>query len=542
MHQTQQNNGDTVHIDAFTSPGDADCAAGITAAIALALTTGASTVRFAAGVYHLRDSTWHHAPGAVHDADNLGQAPRKQCHLHLRGAQGLTLLGAVDAQGQPATILAGDNDGAEHRPLPAILWAEDCPALTVRNIGFTRIPAYATAGAVVACDSAGVTVAVFAGEPCQDGMGAYCMNRCDPLSGMLRGASVTFGRGAGVTWRQCGEGLLHLPSSTVAAQVALGEHLSWHQGACTDIQTYFGGCAGLHFDNLRIFNANGLALVTEHCRDITADRIVLRPDGRRLFTAPRDGWKLFRCSGRIAITRMEIHGVRMDGQNVHSTWLQRESAEAGNEAIFTARYAFAPLEVGSELKCWLGDQLTRTTIAAWSHAGRSRDGHRYHVRCHEPLPAGPGMLAAPLCWQPDLYTCRDSTFTSIAGAGHLIRGGRVEITGCTYRHLMCPGIHLGAELGTHPEGGHVSDVVIECCRFENCGERDRAFYDRGPGGCIATGTIGDSTPNVGTFIRRVRIRDNHFSSSPLSISLRQTSEVAIERNRFTAVGHEALTG
>lgn len=527
-------------VDDFTRPGEPDSAPGIMAAFAHALVIGASTVRFSAGTYRLLSSTIHHAPGAIHDADNLGQAEQKACHLHLRGAQGLSLLGAVDAQGQPATVLAGHNDGAEHDVLPAILWCADCPGLTVRNLCFTRTPAYASAGEVVARDADHLIVEVFAGETCWDGMGAYCMNRCDPRTGMLRGSSVTFGRGAGVTWKKIGERLLRLDSRAVAGQVELGEHLSWHQGARTDIQTYFGGCHGLRLENLRTANANGLAMVTEHCRDVTADRIVLRPDGRRLFTAPRDGWKLFKCSGRIAITRLDVHGVRMDGQNVHSTWLQREGGDAGNEAIFTARYTFTPLEVGSQLECWLGDQLTVATIAAWSHAGRSRDVHRYHVRCHEALPAGDGMLAAPLCWQPDLYTCHDSSFTSIAGAGHLIRGGRAEITNCTYRHLMCPGIHLGAELGTHPEGGHVSDVLIAGCHFTDCGIRDRARYDQGPGGCIATGTLGDPTPLAGQFIRRIRISDNQFTDAPLGIALRQSAEVQVQGNAFMAIEREVI--
>jgi hypothetical protein len=527
-----------IEVDAFTRPGDPDSAPGIRAAVARALATGAGVLRFAAGRYLLRSADEHDAPGIIHDVDSLDQAPRKACHIHLRGAQGLVIEGARDAQGDPATVLAGHNDRANHGLLPAILWCEDSPGLTVRDLAFTRDPVYASAGLVIERSSATVVVEVLDGEPCWDGMGAYCMNRCDPATGALRGASVTFGRGAGTLWRRREGRVLALDSAEVAAQVAPGELLSWHQGARTDIQTYFGACHGLQLENLRTANANGLAMVAERCRDIRADRIVLRPDGRRLFTAPRDGWKLYRCSGRIEVTRLHVHGVRMDGQNLHSTWLQREGDAGGDAAVFGARYACAPLEAGSEVECWLGDRLTVATIADWRHAGRSVDGHRYQVRFTAQLPAGPGLLAAPLCWQPERYTCRDSTFSSIAGAGHLIRGGRVEITGCTYRDLMCPGIHLGAEVGTHPEGGHVTDVLVEDCSFTACGGRERARYDRGPGGCIATGTIGDIAPADGDFNRRIRIRGNRFADVPLGISLRQAAEIEMKGNRFSGVACE----
>lgn len=527
-----------VAVDDFTRPGDADSAPGIRAAIAHALRCGASEVRFAVGRYRLQSATEHYAPGAVHDAANLGDAPYKACHLHVQGARGLRLSGAVDADGHPATVLVGENDGLNHGLLPAILWCEDCPGLTVRDLAFTREPTYASAGVVVEHSADGITVEVFPGEPCWDGMGTYCMNRCDPRTGALRGASVTFGGGAGTVWKHRGGRLLSLASPAVAAQVSLGEALSWHQGARSDIQVYFGSCHGLQLTNLRTANANGLALVTEGCRDITADRLVFRPDGQRLFTAPRDGWKLFKCSGQISVSRLEIHGVRMDGQNVHSTWLQRESDAADDSAVFRCRYALTPLSNGSTIECWLGGELTVATLLAWEHLGKAGDEHRLRLRFDRTLPAGPGLLAAPLCWQPERYLCRASTFSSIAGAGHLIRGGRVTISGCTYRDLMCPGIHLGAEFGTHPEASHATDVLIEDNTFASCGLRDRAVYDRGPGGCIATGSIGPDPAPTCAANRGIVIRGNRFSAAPVGIALRQAREVRLEGNSFDAIGEE----
>lgn len=46
-----------------------------------------------------------------------------------------------------------------------------------------------------------------------------------------------------------------------------------------------------------------------------------KPEGNQYFTAPRDAFKLHKCSGNIAVHNMYIEGVRMDGQNMHSNYL-----------------------------------------------------------------------------------------------------------------------------------------------------------------------------------------------------------------------------
>ncbi len=50
------------------------------------------------------------------------------------------------------------------------------------------------------------------------------------------------------------------------------------------------------------------------------------------FTAPRDAFKLHKCSGKIRISHMYVEGVRMDGQNMHSNF-----DNCGNTARYNAR-------------------------------------------------------------------------------------------------------------------------------------------------------------------------------------------------------------
>ncbi|RAU97339.1 hypothetical protein [Paenibacillus sp. YN15] len=505
-----------------------DDAGQIRAAVGHALETGIRTLVFEPRTYRLHSVSVIETEGFRHDADSP-DAVQKACHIPIRGISGLVLQGAVNDDGTPATVLAGYNDMKLHNQLPAILWCEDCPDLSVVNLAFTREPAYSSAGEVVYRDDNGIKVKVFEGNLCYDGMGTYCMNRFDPVTGALSGESVTYGYGASAPWKLEKDGLLSLACPQVAAKVREGEHLSWHQGACTDFQTYFGRCDRLKLSNLRTYSANGFCMLTEFCRGITADRVVFKPGGNRLFTAPRDAWKLFKCTGQLSISRMEVQGVRMDGQNMHSNWLVLERLDNSREALFHCLHTYAPLQAGTMVRVYTGEVSHLLEISEWSPEGRSAKGYYYRIAFTRDLPAGAdvGTLAAADCWEPERYICTDSSFINIAGAGHLVRHSHLYLINCLYKNTMNPGVLLGAELPTHSEGGHASDILIKGCEFDNCG-----FFPRyGASGCIGIKSSGFS----GKFNKHVLILDNVFKNAQLGVHAVDADEVFLLGNRFVNV-------
>lgn len=514
-----------IYVRDFKSEDDAGQ---IRAAIQHALDTRIRTVVFEPRTYRLQSFLVIETEGFRHDADSP-DAARKACHIPILGISGLMLQGAANEDGSPATVLAGCNDMKLHNELPAILWCEDCPGLSISSIAFTREPVYSSAGAVVHRDDAGIRVKVFEGNLCYDGMGTYCMNRFDPATGNLVGESVTYGYGASASWKLEEEGVLSLACPQVAAKVKVGEHLSWHQGARTDFQTYFARCDGLRLVNLRTYNSNGFCMLAESCRDITADRVVFKPDGNRLFTAPQDAWKLFKCTGTLNISRMTIEGVRMDGQNMHSNWLVLEQIVSRREAVFHCHHTFAPLKIGTAVKVYHNEEFCSLNIADWSLAGRTAKGHAYRIVFSEDLPltASAGTLAAAACWQPDRYICTDSSFINIAGAGHLVRYDHLYLIHCLYKNTMNPGILLGAELPTHSEGGHASDIVIKDCEFDRCG-----FFPRyGAAGCIGIKSSGFQ----GKYNKHIIIEGNVFKNSNIGIHAADADDVYLLNNTYINV-------
>ncbi|AJY74256.1 hypothetical protein [Paenibacillus beijingensis] len=523
-----------VHVKDFMNPDRSDDAAGIRAAVQAALETNADTVLFEPGVYTLKSAVTIRTEGSAHDAGSPGET-EKDCHIPILGARRLTLQGAARGNGEPGTVLMGYNDLNINGFLPSILWCEDCDQLQVNDIAFTRGPAFASAGVVIAKDECSVTVEVFEGNPCYDGMGTYCINRLDPDTGDLIGESVTYGGGAGTLWRQEGERRLTLSSADVASKVNIGEHLSWHQGAQTDFQTYFARCDDLKLHNLRTMNSNSFCVLTESCHNITADRLVFKPDGNRLFTCPRDAWKIFKCSGSIEISRMKVEGVRMDGQNMHGNWLVLRRIVNRYEAVFFCKFTYAPLEAGSVVDLYDGEEAHSLRILDSSHEGKEGDGQLYRIVFDRELPdeAAEGTLGTAACWKPNRYICKDSEFVNIAGAGHLVRFEHLYILNCTYKNTMNPGVLLGAELPVHEEGGHARDIVIKGCEFDNCG-----FFPRyGASGCIGIRSDGFS----GKFNRNIIIADNVMKNSGIGIHAVDADNVYLIGNAFHSVKVPLLT-
>ncbi|KRF03335.1 hypothetical protein ASG89_23105 [Paenibacillus sp. Soil766] len=521
-------NNKIIYVEDYIDARVSDDAAGIRAAINKAIEVNADIVAFEPRVYILETSQIIQTEGFAHDAGSRDET-FKECHIPIRGAKYLTLQGAVDENGEPATVLVGFNDLQVHHYLPAILWCEDCNHLQVSNLAFTRGPEFASAGVVVSNNGNQISVEVFQGNPCYDNMGTYCMNRLHPETGALIGESVTYGGGAGSPWRLQGERRLVLNSMDVASKVQVGEFLSWHQGAQTDFQTYFARCDDLTLTNIRTYNANGFCMLTENCHEIAADRVVFRPKGKQLFTGPRDAWKIYKCSGNIEISRMIAEGVRMDGQNMHNNWLVLKQITKSNEAEFFCKYSFAPLVAGSQIQLYCEDESESYRIVESSHVRKGDGGNYYRVVFDRDLAKElkEGTLGTASCWKASRYICKDSEFINIAGAGHLVRYDHLYIFNCKYRNTMNPGILLGAELPVHSEGGHASDILIKDCEFDNCG-----FFPRyGAYGCIGIKSHGFK----GKFNKSIIIANNRMKNSDIGVHAVDVDHVYLIGNIFEEI-------
>lgn len=517
----------------------------------------AITILFEAESYYLKDFQRIFTDSIAHD-DGCGDINQKDCHIILKNIKNLTLKGQVDGEGNPATTLVGYNGAISQAALPTILWAEKCKNLIIKNISFTREPECASAGKIIDIDKDKITVEVFPGLPCNDGMAAYCMNRFDLDQSKLVGASITYGFGFDTRFKKIAHNKLTIESSQIANEVHVGEGLSWHQSGKTDFQVFFGECDNLEFYNIRVYNSNSFAILTENCKNIKAQRLLIKPKGYQLFTGSRDGWKIYRCCGNIILKDCHIEGVRMDGQNVHSNFMTVQEILSDNEIIFACKYAPITLRENSEVEFYNGTEITSLCMSQWCFNGKDRAKAKvqqgidqsvgilgpmnnitlYRLKFKAKLPGfvKEGTLMTPVCWEPDHYVCENTTFKNIAGAGHLLRCDNVEIRKCKYINIMNAGILMGAEFDTHCEGGHVINAKIEDCVFENCGFKPR--YGEYGCGCIAVKSQGFS----GMYNKNISIEGNCFKDSQRAVEINDADGVVLSGNQFYNIGEKYKIG
>lgn len=541
--------GNCVRADDFIAD-KTHAAEGLRAALRHAVKTGCRCVALGRGTYILDKYETIETLSIAHD-DGCGDISRKDCYLYLSGIDGLTIHGECNTDGEPATVLAGLHEQTPQILMPAVLWAEDCAGLTLEHIAVTRLPETASAGVVKRVTDEEIEVEVFPGLPCEDQMGAYCMNRFDIGRQCLMGESLTYGFGYDTRLEKTAAATLLLKDAELAGKVSVGEGLSWHQSGKTDFQMFFGGCDQLCLSNVRVLNTNGFAVLTENCHDITARRLVIRPEGGQFFTGPRDGWKIYRCGGHILLEQCHVEGVRMDGQNVHSNFLTVEERIGDYELLCTCKYAPVPLRLPSAIGLWQDTRRHEFALAHWEFAGGYAENSmqaedetagaavagtvnhitRYRLVTKERLPefVVKGSLVHALCWEPEHYECRDSVFKNIAGAGHLLRCRNVTISNCHYENLMNAGILIGAELSTHGEGGHGENITIKDCSFINCGFKPR-YGPYGMGG-IAVKSQGFSGP----YNRNIHISGCRFESCSQGIELYDAGQVRLTDLDFTGV-------
>lgn len=452
----------------------------------------------------------------------------------------LTIEGAVDSDGKPSTRLVRHHDLLNRpntKPIPYLMIAGGCNRLTIRNLLFDNDPQFTTAGEVVEVSSESVIVRILDGLPRVDGMGAYCMNAWDLKTRRLKHqGSLTFGNDVDknlkeLSWYSVGDDasrLMRMNSAKIASQVKVGDGLSWHAGF-NGVQTLFGRCNDLRLSNLWTVNAIGFAMESQHCRNITADRVMIRPENNQLAVSSRDGWKLYACSGNVAITGMHVEGVRWDGQNVHGRFLKVVEQNSPNQVI--VRHTAKVITPGSVVTFWEGlTQESRTVTACENIKGT----FTLRITLDGPVPdfVKKDMRVSVYDWDIGHYELKDCTFRAIAGCASILRNSHALIENCTYDNIMYPAIFVGASL-VEAEGVSPHDVTIRNSTFIDSGWIGR----QGANGMVAARTWGSDLPLMGT----IKITGNTFRDADLGINIFGIDKVIIDNNRFERVTVPYLT-
>lgn len=476
-----------------------------------------------------------------HD-DGSGEVEEKSAHICLKGRRNFTLKGSENGK----TLLLAHNDGKAQTLKPSVLWTDGCDGLTLENLEFGFDKPTTFYGGVVKKKKD--TIIIKPGrKDYPQVLPSYCMNRF--RNGALSGASLTIGFGLDNTMKKREDGFFELEDVKVAEKTEIGDGLSWHLSELTDFLVYIGNSSNLTLKNIRITDASGFGMLTESIENIVANRVVIKPrEGYQ--SVSRDGWKIFRCSGKVSVTSSHFEGTRMDGQNVHSNYMIITSV-SGNTVTAEMKYAPTPLKENTCVTFYGPEKKETAKITSWKNlsstfrpikqekestaaeavVGKSNRYNTYLITLSSISSSiRVGDTLVPDSMSVNEYRISDSIFRNIAGAGNMVRAKNAVIERNTYENTMNSAIFIGSEWHTHREGVNPESVIVRECTFDNAGFVPR-YGDRGYG-AVAAVAEGFGNEKV---IKSIIVEDCTFLNLERAVENRNAERFETNNSRYINV-------
>lgn len=483
---------------------------------------GATKIVFEAGTYDI-----FHSDIEENDALVLSHTPN------------VTMEGAVDADGEPATMLLRHYEMAPDIKAKNLLRIDECENFTLKNMKFDNSPRYMTSGEVVFNDGKHVVVRIFDGCSLVDGTRLYCANLWDLSTRNLKHTgSVTFGgsvskKAAEYTTRVTNweERKVLISSADAASKIEVGDGISWHFG-WNGTQVDFWKCDNMRMENVHSYSAIGFHFQSSLCRNLSDYRVRIGREGDDLNCGSRDAWKMWLCMGTAIMDSIYMDGVRWDGQNVHGKYLYFADVEGPYTATFSYNgMSVERVEPGDRIGMWK-DRENETLMTVRSYEvlpiewGKPR---LVRVSFEEPLP---DFLCASTPCNPYSHTCRytleNSEFRNIAGCASILRNDDSVIRGCTFAHIMYPAVLLGGELNNESVTGKI--LTVEDCEFEDCAWESRNGVK---GACAAAVQPFKDFPVP--YIYDIRLIGNSFRDCQTAISVKGVKGIVLKDNKFENV-------
>lgn len=495
----------------------------IAEAVRAATAKKASVIEFEAGTYDLF----------------VGDAALRNA-IEIRNIDNLTLRGAVNRKGEPATVFLRHYEMAKDINGRQILLVRDCDGFTLENVRLDNSPQYMASGKVYHNDGTVVGIRLLDGVTAPEESLMYCTNVWNPVTEELRHVeSVTYmddvnRSPADYLAKSTGGGTVMVRSAAIASRVEVGDGISWHFGS-NGLQVDFRFCDNLTVNNVESNSAIGFHFQASYCRNIRSNGVKIRRRGANYAVGSRDGWKLYLCSGKAEISNFYCEGVRWDGQNVHGKLLFPK--ERLNNHRMTFSYHGAEIEriLPSDRIGFWQDRGTEVLLTVARYEYTPDNPERVcTVTFDERIPDF--VNSATVCnvySHVTDYTLRDSEFRNIAGCAAIIRNDNSTISGNIFHNIMYPAICIGGDLDN--EGVTSKNAIIEGNVLTDCG-----WVARGPRkGAVSVGL--SNVADISPYIRNITIRNNSIGGSPIGIHAYGVDGLTISGNSISSCDTDILT-
>ena len=472
--------------------------------------------------------------------------PENHIMLPFEDCKNLTLRGAVDTDGNPATWFKIRMPLQNDAPGLGFIAVRRCEDIAFENLIFDYVERFSSAGRVVASDAENdrVVVEVFDGQSHFDGMKCYSANSWNLASKELNPVpALTIGFDRQVfshTWRRIdsNERRYAVQGIGMSRLVKPGDGVSWHfnvigQGEDRPNVFLVSNSENIRMENLRIYSCMGMIAIFVANHSITMRDIRVEPEGSSLAVCPRDFAWLVATSGKLLVERVYVKGVRWDPFNVHAGIYPITEMAADRKSIH--------VEMEKKYQRFCGRQMT---VFFWTPEGAKN----VPAADIEETAAGFRMVfadALPEDITADSYVTpgwmvleeavfRDVTIEGNCGTGLLFQNMNLTVEDCVFRNNTYDDIALGPIVPQ--EGCFVQNAVIRGCSFEASAWMNKFGTHEGAISCINAFEPLASAP----YNRNISITHNRFRNYKTAICVRNSEKIVLSGNRMENVHTEVL--
>ena len=509
-------------------PDDEQCdAAAINNAIVAAAERGGAEIRFEPGIYRL--------------VTPLSDAKKDQAYINIVERQNIALVGAVNAEGRPATrlerVLKLDND-TDPAPQINIYQAKN---IAVKNFILANNPPLGSTGRVTLVDQEKdiVEVEVLPGLPAYDGMRCSSAHVSNLETGKLKRfgktpeeATLTIGLGIKSFWQavpETGERKFRMTGSKFAGKVAVGDGISWHHKAAeARNQTMTMYSEDLVFENIIIPNVSNMGMLAAYNRNLTFRKVRFEPENGNLAVGGRDGLHLSMNSGQLLLEDCYFKGLRMDPLVLRKSFGIVQSVDDNRTVTLKPAYPVAP---GGKIRFWVGDEAADLTVASAEKVKGVSSTYRYKME--QDLPAGTlvNSVTTYLTYSVDEGIIRNCVFADNFGSPIINMEDNLTIEGCTFDNNSYQ-IKFGPN---RQSGGFVRNNIFRNNTFLNSCWIDITRQGRPSSLLIHSQSMFFTNPMYNTNIRLLgnTFKNELSNTDAVAVEVRNAQAVTFEGNTFS---------
>jgi len=499
-------------------------------------------VLFQAGVYNLRK------PDSRFTTNNTA-------HMFISGKSNLTLRGAIDASGEPAThikreLVYQDNSSGY---LPSIIKASSNAGLKLENLTFTNDQLFFTVGKVISKDATNIKVEIEDGYPVDNGCPATAanvwtwdsatQNEGDEIL-KIDAPSVTYTTGPTFSKVAGSNREMETNHTSFAnfSHVEVGDYLSWHYGYTSVGTVYLYKNTNVHLENIHIYSALRSSLFVAYGENIYGNNVEIRPENRRFAMSPRDGVHASRNKGEFVFENMNVKGTRLDAFVVTGTAAEVYSKTDDRNLQFITDQSIGSFSCNIRPLFFNENGVRhKVDVESVTYISNSSAGSIYSVVTSEDMPSfvqvGTNLIPAGV--SPDTVIVRNSTFKSIAGSSNILFCDNVLSDNNNHENIMYAAVRFGANPTRNHAGSNlaVTNSVFKDCVWEvNLDNPSDEADEYGYINAFNASTDGFDDMDISN----ISITGNQFESTVaatgrVGIILDEARDITITDNTFTGI-------